>query len=39
MEKMYSGKWSPDMFGDSCWSLIWQTPIGEYEAKEGEMSI
>jgi hypothetical protein len=37
MENMYSGKWSPNMLGDFCWSLIWQTSTGEYESKEGEV--
>jgi hypothetical protein len=39
MEKMYSGKLSPNMLGDSCWILIWQTPTGEYEAEKGEVGV
>jgi hypothetical protein len=29
MEKKYSGKWSPNILADYCWSLIRETPIGE----------
>jgi hypothetical protein len=39
MEKRYSGKWSPNMLVDYCWSLIRETPTGEYEAKEDEVRL
>jgi hypothetical protein len=29
IEKRYSGKWSPYMLDDYCWSLIRETPTGE----------
>jgi len=38
MEKMYSGKWSPHMLADHCWSLTKGTPVGKYEAKEDKVS-
>jgi len=29
VENPYSGKWSPNMLADYCWSLIRETPPGE----------
>jgi hypothetical protein len=34
MEKRYRGKWTPDMYADCCWSLIWETPTGEYKRQK-----
>jgi hypothetical protein len=25
-EKLYSGKWNPDMLADKCWRLVRETP-------------
>jgi hypothetical protein len=33
-EKRYGGTWSPKMLGDYCWSLIRETPAGEYNRKK-----
>jgi len=27
-------KWCPDIFGDFCWSLIWQMPTGQYKTQK-----
>jgi len=32
--KRYSGKWSPYMLADYCWSLMREMPTGEYKRKE-----
>jgi len=29
IEKRYTGKWSPNMLADYCWSFIRETPTGE----------
>jgi hypothetical protein len=29
--KKYSGKWSLNILADYCWSLISETPAGEYK--------
>jgi len=39
MEKRCSGKLSPGMLANNCWTPIRATPIGEYKGKEDEMSF
>ena len=34
--KRYSGKWSPNMHADYCWSLVRETPTGEYKKQKSE---
>jgi len=35
-EKRYSGKWCLDMLVDYCWSLIRETPTGEYNRQKNK---
>jgi hypothetical protein len=34
MEQRYNGKWNPNMLPDYCWSLLRETPTGEYETQK-----
>jgi hypothetical protein len=34
MEKRHTGKWSPNMLADYYWSLIRETPTGEYKRQK-----
>jgi hypothetical protein len=34
MEKRFNGKWSSKMLADCSWSLIRETPAGEYKRQK-----
>jgi hypothetical protein len=34
MEKTFNGKWSPSMLAGCSWSLIRETPNGEYKTQK-----